>query len=102
MGDVLYGIEKFCTAARKCGGCPMPADQVPQEEPSLGHMILVVDDDHQLASMVADFLETLGYRSRIALSAAEATTLLDREPVSIVILDLRLPDGNGIDLMQRL
>lgn len=101
MGDVLYGIEKFCAAARRCGGCPMPADAAPQEETPHGHTILVVDDDHQLASTVAEFLETLGYRSRIALSAAEATTLLDREPVSLVILDLRLPDANGVDLMHR-
>jgi serine phosphatase RsbU (regulator of sigma subunit)/DNA-binding response OmpR family regulator/anti-sigma regulatory factor (Ser/Thr protein kinase) len=80
----------------------MPADEPREEKTISGHTILVVDDDHQLASTLAEFLETQGYRVRVALSAAAAATLLDREPVALVILDLHLPDANGVDLMQRL
>lgn len=71
-------------------------------EKLLGHTILVIDDDHELASVLAEFLEGQGYGVLVAHSGAAAATLLERATVSVVLLDLRLPDADGVGLMRQL
>ncbi|MBI4012503.1 MAG: SpoIIE family protein phosphatase [Candidatus Rokubacteria bacterium] len=81
---------------------PRPSGLQPmQRETLLNQTILVIDDDHEVASTLADFLEEQGYRVLVAHSAAEATTQLEHATVSAVLLDLHLPDADGIDLMGR-
>jgi len=71
-------------------------------EKLLGHTILVIDDDHELASFLAEFLEGQGYGVLVAHFAAAAAALLERATVSVVLLDLHLPDADGVELMRRL
>ncbi len=71
-------------------------------EKRLSHTILVIDDDHELTSVLVEFLEGQGYGVLVAHSGAAATTLLERATVSVVLLDLRLPDADGAELMRRL
>jgi DNA-binding response OmpR family regulator len=65
-------------------------------------LILVVEDSEHVASTIADIIELMGYRVRIAASGAEAFAALDAEPPdapSLVILDWVLPDADGIDIL---
>ena len=60
--------------------------------------VLLVEDDSRLASMVADYLGGAGFRATIAGTAAEAQRQLRHETFDAVILDLMLPDADGLDL----
>ena len=63
--------------------------------------ILVIDDDHDVAMTCAELLEEQGYGVLVAHSGAEAMTLLEHPTVAAVLVDLRLPDADGIELMGR-
>jgi DNA-binding response OmpR family regulator len=58
----------------------------------------VVEDEAELAGVVARHLEDEGYRVTVAGTAAEAREVLRRHPQSLVVLDVLLPDGSGFDL----
>lgn len=60
--------------------------------------ILVVDDDGQLTAFLKRFLDKQGFQSDIAATAAEARARLAAGPYALIILDLNLPDGDGLDL----
>jgi two-component system response regulator AtoC len=61
--------------------------------------ILVVDDDDALREMMALTLGKEGYQVERARSAAEAVTALETSPFDLVIADIYLGDGTGLDLV---
>jgi two-component system response regulator RegX3 len=67
-----------------------------------GASVLVVEDDRAIAELVATYLERDGERVRIAGSAAEALALRSVEPPDLVILDLGLPDADGLEFLRTL
>ncbi len=65
--------------------------------------ILVVDDDRELASTLCEFLQNEGYTVEVALSAAEALALQERNPgICLALLDLMMPVTDGLTLMAQL
>jgi DNA-binding response OmpR family regulator len=64
--------------------------------------ILVVDDDHHQADILRFRLAQQGYRVTTAHSIADARELAFSELPSAVLLDVRLPDGDGLDLAKEL
>ena len=64
--------------------------------------VLLVEDDARLAGMVADYLGEAGFRAAIAATGAEAERRLKAEDFDAVILDLMLPDTDGLDLCKRI
>ena len=66
--------------------------------------VLVVEDDPIAAEAHAAYVQRLERftLAGVAHSAGEALRLLRREPVDLVLLDLHLPDGHGLALLQRL
>ena len=69
---------------------------------SYKHPILVCDDDADLAHMLCEFLKEEGYESIAVPGGADALLLVKREPIDIVILDLGLPDIDGLDVLTML
>jgi DNA-binding response OmpR family regulator len=61
--------------------------------------ILLVEDDRDLREEVADFLRGEGHVVREAGSRQEFRALMAEEPCDIALLDRRLPDGDGLDLI---
>lgn len=59
--------------------------------------ILVVDDELYFRSFVRRLLERAGHQVREADGGAEAIALLEEAPADIVITDLLMPTGRGID-----
>ncbi len=64
--------------------------------------ILIVDDEVDQCHLLGRFLEKLGYSVSTAGSVAEGEGVFQSCGFDVVILDLRLPDGDGIELLRRL
>lgn len=64
--------------------------------------VLLVEDDFDARMTLADVLEVNGYTVLEAESCAAARKRIEGESPSIAIIDLRLPDGDGLDLMREL
>jgi len=60
--------------------------------------ILLVEDDARLATMVAEYLGEAGFRTTRAASGAAAMQLAASESFDAMILDLMLPDADGLDI----
>ena len=64
--------------------------------------VLLVEDEENLASLVRAYLEQEGYRVISVTSGAEALRAVEVEPVRIVVLDLNLPDMDGLDVCRQI
>ena len=60
--------------------------------------ILVVDDDREIVRLARAYLEQSGYQVLVAYDGETALHILRRESPDLVILDLMLPDRNGLDV----
>jgi DNA-binding response OmpR family regulator len=60
--------------------------------------ILVVDDDREIVRLTRAYLEQSGYQVLVAYDGETALHVLRRESPDLVILDLMLPDRNGLDV----
>jgi two-component system alkaline phosphatase synthesis response regulator PhoP len=72
------------------------AQQQPQQT------ILVVEDESSIASFVSLYLKNAGYSVRTAATGAEALTQAASGESSLIILDLMLPDIDGIEVCRRI
>jgi DNA-binding NtrC family response regulator len=66
-----------------------------KQQPSL----LLVDDDRQVLDSMADWLREQGYQLDTADSYAAAMTALGKKTYDLMLLDIRLRDGDGFDLL---
>ncbi len=73
-----------------------------QRRPLMGARLLLVDDDARLAAMVGDYLRGAGFEIETAASRAAARTQLAAGAFDALVLDLMLPDGDGLDLCREL
>ena len=64
--------------------------------------ILVVEDETSIASFVAAYLRNAGYGVQTAATAQAALIQLAGDAPALVILDLNLPDGDGVELCRRI
>ena len=78
-----------------------PGSRRPDTE-AMAARILMIDDDDRLAGMVQDYLGGAGFRVTVAGTAGSGEALLKRESFDALILDLMLPDADGLDFCRRL
>jgi two-component system, OmpR family, response regulator QseB len=64
--------------------------------------LLVVEDERDLASLIRGALEKGGFAADVVISVASAQEHLRLVSYDLVVLDLGLPDGDGLDLLRRL
>ena len=64
--------------------------------------LLVVDDDPDAAAVLSDLLEMDGYRVRVARDGAQALALAEAFHPDGVLLDLGLPDVDGLEVAKQL
>lgn len=60
--------------------------------------ILLIDDEEQLRKLLSRLLALEGYTLYEAANARNARKLLEKEEIQVVLSDVKLPDGNGVDL----
>lgn len=64
--------------------------------------ILLVEDNPHIMKINAEFLSMRGYEILQAASAAECRQALTWHPVDLIVLDIMLPDGNGVELCREI
>ena len=64
--------------------------------------LLLIDDDTRLTAMVGDYLHGAGFEVDVAGSLAAGRDKLASGPYDALVLDLMLPDGDGLDLCREL
>ena len=68
----------------------------------MGERVLLIEDDSRLAAMVSEYLGKAGFHVVHAETGARGLALHGREPADVVILDLMLPDGDGLDICRQM
>lgn len=66
------------------------------------YRLLLIEDDTRLAEMVQDYLGAAGFRVERAANAAAGLALAARDTFDAVILDLMLPDMDGLDVCRKI
>ena len=69
---------------------------------AMNERILVVDDEREIAELVGLYLKNEGYRVLTAYDGARALDIVEREELSLAVLDVMLPDIDGFTLCQRI
>jgi len=64
--------------------------------------ILIVEDDREIRSLLQSSLALEGFEVQTAVSVSEARALLDHAAPDALLLDLGLPDGDGMDLVREI
>lgn len=75
-----------------------PARTDPGPDPSL----ILVDDDETFVTRLARAMEKRGFVPRTAVSVADALSMIRAAPPAYAVIDLRLEDGNGLDVVEAL
>lgn len=71
-------------------------------EPATAGRILVVDDEEQVRELLGRFLREKGYDVALAADGEEALELAERWNPQVILLDVRMPDLDGIEVCVRL
>jgi signal transduction histidine kinase/ActR/RegA family two-component response regulator len=99
---VRFPIDAACAPAQSAAVAPERTTAAP-ETPSLrGVRVLVVDDDEESRSVVAEHLGDSHATVMTAASAADAYRLLQSEPVDVLLADIAMPGEDGYALIRRL
>ncbi len=64
--------------------------------------LLIVDDDKPFCDRLARAMSVRGYAARMAISVAEGLAAIEAEAPAFAVIDLKLGDGNGLDVMRAL
>ena len=91
----LEKVGFYLSLTRRTGGRRAPAN-------GESYAILVIEDDADLAQLVIDIFMTAGFEVRWAADRAEANRELHRAGVDLVLLDIVLPDADGLQILRRI
>ena len=64
--------------------------------------VLIIDDEENLRKLLSRVVELEGYSVIQAATVKDGLKALGKEPIQVVISDVKLPDGNGVDLTARI
>jgi CheY-like chemotaxis protein len=64
--------------------------------------VLVVEDNPDVGDAFRVLFESTGRRVSVAQTVADALTAARADPVDLMLLDLTLPDGNGLEILEQL
>lgn len=68
----------------------------------MGTTILIVDDDKDIRNLISVYLENEGIDTQKAEDAAEALKLLEQKEFDLIILDIMMPNMDGIEACMKI
>jgi DNA-binding response OmpR family regulator len=68
----------------------------------VGEHVLLIEDDSRLANMVGEYLGKAGFHVIHAENGMRGLALHARGPVDVIVLDLMLPDSDGLDICRQI
>jgi DNA-binding NtrC family response regulator len=68
----------------------------------MSNRILIIDDEKLIRESLTHLLADAGYRVEVASRVDDAKIQIAKEVYDLILIDLRLPDGSGIDLMRHI
>ena len=80
----------------------MTTEEAPGTRGAAGGRLLVVEDDPQLSAMLREQLSMAGYSGEVAGTLADARGAMAGALFDLVVLDLHLPDGDGLTLAEEI
>jgi two-component system NtrC family sensor kinase len=92
-GGALFTLE---LPAGGVGPVAAPSGPPPASDPSRRARVLVVDDEREIAEVLADVLRLDGHETLVLGSAAEALRVLEAERFDVVFSDVRMPEMDGL------
>lgn len=104
--DVIKGTE--CTVAIKIDEQVMtPVSAIEAQisalpKPGEKNKVLVIESDFATSKLLSNYLFKWGYEPTIANSGVKAISLLENEQFMAIIMDIILPDVNGLELMKKI
>jgi DNA-binding NtrC family response regulator len=104
LNAVMTSLERMQQRQHQTATAKAPvaaaAAATPLTPPSAS--ILIVDDEPQICTALMNAISPLGYRVRSASSGAEALALVEQETPALIILDMHMPEMNGIGVLRGL
>jgi len=64
--------------------------------------ILIVDDDQEILSLLADYLQRQGYKVSTLTTGVNLQSFLQQHKIDLIVLDIMLPEQDGFEICQRL
>ena len=64
--------------------------------------ILIIDDDNGICTIYSGLLKEKGHRAESTTLLQDGVKLCEQEEFDVVLLDVQLPDGNGLELLPRI
>ncbi len=79
---------------------PTPALRTQHRHSAAGLVVLMVEDDAANRMVTGNYLQNLGHRVIVAKTGEQAISVLNTEPLSLVLLDISLPGIDGLDILK--
>lgn len=76
--------------------------RAPRTPTSQSPRILIVDDDPAVAEVLQDYFTEAGFATDAALTGEAALTLIRQSRPDVVLLDIKMPEINGVEVLARL
>lgn len=103
LAAVVEGLSGVRSVAAKAGPrYPATGTFYREEDFQLPARVLLVDDESEFVMALSERLRMRDIGASVALSGEEALSLVDTDPPEVVVLDLRMPGVDGIEVLRRL
>ena len=94
---MLTAVRRMTTVENNNEDLSFRQDELPEDA-----SLLIIDDDKAFLQRLGRAMEQRGFKVRMADTVSEATELIRQEPPAFAIVDMRLEDGNGLEVIAEL
>ncbi len=103
LASVVSNVESIRDSVQRAGEAPrriLGAEDVIEQTDSLlaGKHILVADDEPDIRNTIANVSRKMGAKVFTASNGAEAVTLIDQQPLDLIVSDIKMPHRNGYEI----
>lgn len=71
-------------------------------KPTTKNKVLVIEDDYATSKLLSNYLNKWGYDPTIVSTESQAFSVIEKEPLLAVILDIELPTANGLEMLKKM